>query len=237
MTIRRPARRQGAGARNDEEAAWAHCAMFRCCTGPWCDWNPSRGATWPICPGLPRRTAAPYDFTWVPRGDEARTYLHSQFQRAVEGNRPVRADPHDGSTGGGLHLLRQPPYLAEPARDGAVEIGWTWSPHGPAPGINVESKLLLFAHAFERWMSPASTSRPMRATRGPVAPRRPRRTLRRRVRSWSESWVPGKRPVPRFRHVFGHCSRVAIVREAPPASTGSPPLRRPAPGASIGTRS
>ncbi len=46
-----------------------------------------------------------------------------------------------------------------------VEIGWTWLRRSSwSTGINVETKLLLLAHAFEHAGCAGSSSRPTRAT-------------------------------------------------------------------------
>jgi RimJ/RimL family protein N-acetyltransferase len=45
------------------------------------------------------------------------------------------------------HALQRPPD-----RPDAVEIGWTWlNPTAQRTGVNVEAKLLMLTHAFERW--------------------------------------------------------------------------------------
>jgi RimJ/RimL family protein N-acetyltransferase len=45
------------------------------------------------------------------------------------------------------HPLKRPPE-----RPDAVEIGWTWlAPTAQRSGVNVEAKLLMLTHAFERW--------------------------------------------------------------------------------------
>ena len=42
-------------------------------------------------------------------------------------------------------------YLALAPEHHRLEVGWTWyAPEAWGTGVNIETKLLLFAHAFER---------------------------------------------------------------------------------------
>ena len=59
-----------------------------------------------------------YGFTWVPRRDEIDDYLHSQFQRAVEGKLiPFAQIRMTDQRAVGLYRLRQSAHLAQPDGD------------------------------------------------------------------------------------------------------------------------
>ena len=93
-----------------------------------------------------------YGFTWVPRRDEIDDYLHSQFQRAVEGKLiPFAQIRMTDQRAVGCTAYGNPRTWPNRTETSAVEIGWTWlGATAQRSGINVESKLLLFTHAFEQ---------------------------------------------------------------------------------------
>jgi N-acetyltransferase len=102
--------------------------------------------------------AADYDrsafgFTWVPRGKaEAKEYVRTQLSRARSGELIPFAQVRtaDGRAVGSTSYFnfRSLPGAGAPF---AVEIGFTWlATQAQRSGINIEAKLLLLTHAFER---------------------------------------------------------------------------------------
>jgi N-acetyltransferase len=160
--------------------------MFRYFTGPWSDWNPSRAA---------EEDRRAYGFTWVPRGDEIDDYLHSLFQRAVEGKLiPFAQIRLTDQRAVGCTAYHNPRTWPNRPETSAVEIGWTWlGATAQRSGINIESKLLLFTYAFEELgvarvdiKTDARNEKSRRAVEGLGA------QFEGVLRSWSESWAPGE---------------------------------------------
>ena len=136
-----------------------------------------------------------YGFTWVPRRDEIDDYLHSQFQRAVEGKLiPFAQIRMTDQRAVGCTAYGNPRTWPNRTETSAVEIGWTWlGATAQRSGINVESKLLLFTHAFDQLgvarvdiKTDARNEKSRRAIQGLGA------QFEGVLRSWSESWAPGE---------------------------------------------
>ena len=136
-----------------------------------------------------------YGFTWVPRGDEIDDYLHSQFQRAVEGKLiPFAQIRMTDQRAVGCTAYGNPRTWPDRPATSAVEIGWTWlGATAQRSGINVEAKLLLFAYAFEQLgvarvdiKTDARNEKSRRAIEGLSV------HFEGVLRSWSESWAPGE---------------------------------------------
>jgi RimJ/RimL family protein N-acetyltransferase len=137
-----------------------------------------------------------YAFTWVPCADEVEDYLHSLFQRTVEGRLipfvqiRVRDQRAVGCTSYG-----NPRTWPDRPDISAVEIGWTWlAASAQRTGINVEAKLLLLTHAFEHLgvarvdiKTDARNERSRRAIEALGA------HFEGVLRSWSESWVSAEK--------------------------------------------
>lgn len=94
-----------------------------------------------------------FDFTWVPHGKaEATEYVRTQLSRARSGELVPFAQVRtaDGRAVGSTSYFnfRSLPRSTAPF---AVEIGFTWlAASAQGSGINIEAKLLLLSHAFER---------------------------------------------------------------------------------------
>jgi len=136
-----------------------------------------------------------YGFTWVPRSDEIDDYLHSQFQRAVEGKLiPFAQIRMTDQRAVGCTAYGNPRTWPNRPETSAVEIGWTWlGATAQRSGINVESKLLLFTYAFEQLgvarvdiKTDARNEKSRRAIEGLGV------HFEGVLRSWSESWAPGE---------------------------------------------
>ncbi|MFL5437901.1 MAG: GNAT family N-acetyltransferase [Myxococcales bacterium] len=111
--------------------------------------------------GVARGPRETYRLTFVPEGPEAmRTYIQTALSLRDAGAAvpfaTVRlADGRVvGSTRfGNLEYWAWPAGArSPPAPPDAVEIGWTWlAADAQRTAINTEAKLLMLAHAFERW--------------------------------------------------------------------------------------
>ena len=94
---------------------------------------------------------APEIWRWLAPVGSSRDYFDRWFELSMsaqrEGSEGVFAT-RDRRSGA---LVGSTRYLAVRPADRVVEIGWTWlNPSAWRSGVNVEQKLLLFEHAFER---------------------------------------------------------------------------------------
>ncbi|MFI2412154.1 GNAT family N-acetyltransferase [Streptomyces sp. NPDC018947] len=92
-----------------------------------------------------------YGFTWVPRAEEIHAYLDARAARAATGRLAPFAQISlaSGRAVGTTAYWEPRSWLTEDRLD-AVEVGFTWlARSAQGTGINAESKLLLFRHAFE----------------------------------------------------------------------------------------
>jgi RimJ/RimL family protein N-acetyltransferase len=136
-----------------------------------------------------------YRFTWVPRSSEIEEYLDSHFRRRQSGKfLPFAQIRLADDRAVGCTSFWDP--RAWPGRSElcAVEIGFTWlGASAQRTGINLESKLLLFRHAFEHLgvarvdlKTDARNERSRNAIEGLGA------QFEGVLRNWSQSWVPGE---------------------------------------------
>jgi RimJ/RimL family protein N-acetyltransferase len=136
-----------------------------------------------------------YGYTWVPRAAEVGGYIDAQLARAATGRLAPYAQIST-STGRAVGATAYWEPRLWPAGDRlcAVEVGFTWlAASAQGSGLNVESKLLLFRHAFEVWQvarvdlkTDARNSRSRAAIEGLGA------RLEGVLRNWSQSWAPGE---------------------------------------------
>ncbi|MCN9239365.1 GNAT family N-acetyltransferase [Streptomyces sp. RY43-2] len=135
-----------------------------------------------------------YAFTSVPRSHEVGAYIEAHLARAAAGRLAPYAQiaVATGRVVGTTSYWEPRCWLSEDRLD-AIEVGFTWlARSAQGTGINAESKLLLFRHAFEEWgvarvdlLSDARNSR-SRAAIESVGAR-----LEGVLRNWSRSWAPG----------------------------------------------
>lgn len=101
--------------------------------------------------GLREAAADPAIWTWLTaRGDDPAVFagVFAAALAAREAGSEVPFAVLDARGGGTLGSTR---YLALRPEHRGLEIGWTWyAPPAWRTGVNVETKLLLLAHAFER---------------------------------------------------------------------------------------
>lgn len=136
-----------------------------------------------------------YAYTWVPRADEVGAYIDAQLARAATG----RLAPHAQislATGRavGATAYWEPRSWRDEDRLDAIEVGFTWlAGSAQGTGINAESKLLLFRHAFEEWaVSRVDLKTDARNSRSRAAIERAGARFEGVLRNWSRSWAPGE---------------------------------------------
>ena len=137
-----------------------------------------------------------FSHTWVPRQTELRQYIGRQLQQAETGKLAPFAQIRlsDNRAVGCTAYWEPRAWPGRPSDPCAVEIGWTWlASSAQGTGINVEAKLLLLRHAFERLgvarvdiKTDARNLRSRRAIEGLGA------TFEGVLRKWSQSWAPGE---------------------------------------------
>ena len=91
-----------------------------------------------------------YGFTWVPTAAEVGPYIEAQLARAATGRLAPYAQVATSSGRAVGATAYWDPRLW-PAGDQlcAIEVGFTWlATSAQGTGLNAESKLLLFGHAF-----------------------------------------------------------------------------------------
>ena len=136
-----------------------------------------------------------YGFTWVPNVSEIEEYLDAQLQRAESGKLAPFAQVcvTDGRAVG-CTAFWDPRYWPGRSELCAIEIGFTWlAGSAQGTGVNIEAKLLLLEHAFERLgvarvdlKTDARNGRSRRAIEGIGA------HFEGVLRNWSQSWAPGE---------------------------------------------
>jgi RimJ/RimL family protein N-acetyltransferase len=98
-----------------------------------------------------RAAQAPEIWRWLAHLGNSREYFDRWFALAMEAQREGREGVFASRDRRSGELVGSTRYLAVRPADRVVEIGWTWlNPVAWRSGLNVEQKLLLFGHAFER---------------------------------------------------------------------------------------
>ncbi|MGW7607243.1 GNAT family N-acetyltransferase [Streptomyces sp. NPDC054766] len=136
-----------------------------------------------------------YAFTWVPRADEVGDYVDAQLARAATGMLAPYAQVSLASGRAvGATSYWEPRCWRTDDRLDAVEVGFTWlGSSAQGTGLNAESKLLLFRHAFEEWrVSRVDLKTDARNSRSRAAIERTGARLEGVLRNWSRSWAPGE---------------------------------------------
>jgi N-acetyltransferase len=193
MTVRQPAFRQGANARNDEEVF-----MTVPLDVPELQGSLVRLEKLAVHHAVQLAQAAAdkreaFGFTWVPHGEAAALeYVRTQLGRA--GMIPfAQVSTRTGRAVGSTSLFN---FRGLPGRAGpfAAEIGFTWvAGAAQRSGVNVEAKLLLLTYAFEQvgvervdFKTDARNERSRRALAGVGA------QFEGVLRKFSQSWAPGE---------------------------------------------
>lgn len=136
-----------------------------------------------------------YEFTWVPRADEVAAYVDAQLARAATGRLAPYAQISraTGRAVGATSYWEPRSWLSDDKLD-AIEVGFTWlARSAQGTGVNAESKLLLFRHAFEEWtVSRIDLKTDARNTRSRAAIENVGARFEGVLRNWSRSWAPGE---------------------------------------------
>jgi RimJ/RimL family protein N-acetyltransferase len=136
-----------------------------------------------------------YGFTWVPRAIEVGDYIETQLGRASTGTMAPYAQVQLASGRAvGATSFWNPRLWPGQRKLCAVEIGFTWlAASAQGTGINLESKLLLFRHAFEQWnVARVDLKTDARNKRSRAAIEASGAKFEGVLRSWSQSWAPGE---------------------------------------------
>ncbi|WP_155054833.1 GNAT family N-acetyltransferase [Streptomyces blattellae] len=136
-----------------------------------------------------------YEFTWVPRAEEAGAYIDAQLARAATGRLAPYAQVSvaSGRAVGTTSYWEPRSWLSDDRLD-AIEVGFTWlAASAQGTGLNAEAKLLLFRHAFEEWaVSRVDLKTDARNTRSRAAIAATGAHFEGVLRNWSRSWAPGE---------------------------------------------
>ncbi|MEU7468383.1 GNAT family protein [Streptomyces sp. NPDC044984] len=136
-----------------------------------------------------------YAYTWVPGADEVGAYIDAQLARAATGRLAPYAQISlaTGRAVGATAYWEPRSWLGEDRLD-AIEVGFTWlARSAQGTGVNAESKLLLFGHAFEEWgVARVDLKTDARNTRSRTAIERTGARFEGVLRNWSRSWAPGE---------------------------------------------
>ncbi|OIJ85031.1 GNAT family N-acetyltransferase [Streptomyces colonosanans] len=135
-----------------------------------------------------------YAFTSVPRVHEVGDYIEAHLTRAAAGRLAPYAQISvaTGRVVGTTSYCEPRCWLSEDQLD-AIEVGFTWlARSAQGTGINAESKLLLFRHAFEEWgVSRVDLLSDARNGRSRAAIESVGARLEGVLRNWSRSRTPG----------------------------------------------
>ncbi|MEU4168500.1 GNAT family protein [Streptomyces sp. NPDC026665] len=146
-----------------------------------------------------------YAFTWVPRADEVGDYVDAQLARAATGRlAPYAQISLASGRAVGATSYWEPRCWRSDDRLDAVEVGFTWlAASAQGTGLNAESKLLLFRHAFEEWgVARVDLKTDARNARSRAAIASTGARLEGVLRNWSRSWAPGEDGLLRDSAVF-----------------------------------
>ncbi|SEG22690.1 Protein N-acetyltransferase, RimJ/RimL family [Nonomuraea solani] len=154
-----------------------------------------------------------YEFTWVPEAAEVGGYIEAQLERAATGRLAPYAQVAKASGRAmGATAFWDPRFWPGGERLCAVEVGFTWlAKSAQGTGLNLESKLLLFGHAFEEWdVARVDLKTDARNGRSRAAIEKTGARFEGVLRSWSPSWAPGEDGLLRDSAMFS-----VIAREWP----------------------
>ncbi len=136
-----------------------------------------------------------YAFTWVPTPDEVDAYIDGQLERAATGRlAPYAQISLASGRAVGATAFWDPRLWPGTGRLYAIEVGFTWlAASAQGTGLNAESKLLLFRHAFENWgVDRVDLKTDARNSRSRAAIEAAGARFEGVLRSWSRSWAPGE---------------------------------------------
>jgi len=101
--------------------------------------------------GLWEAARPPEIWAWLAHIGESRDYFDRWLRISLDAARSGEEGPFATRERRSGKLIGSSRYLNVRAADRALEIGWTWlTPGAWGTGANVEAKLLMLEHAFER---------------------------------------------------------------------------------------
>jgi RimJ/RimL family protein N-acetyltransferase len=101
--------------------------------------------------GLWQAAQAPEIWEWLAHIGSSRDYFDRWLEMSLESARAGEEGPFATRMRGSGELVGSSRYLNVREWDRVVEVGWTWlNPRAWRTGANVEAKLLMLGHAFER---------------------------------------------------------------------------------------
>ena len=101
--------------------------------------------------GLWQAAQAPEIWQWLARVGSSRDYFDRWMEISLAAAREGREGVFATRRRADGELVGSSRYLNVRPADRVVEIGWTWlNPSAWRSGVNIEAKLLMFEHAFER---------------------------------------------------------------------------------------
>lgn len=101
--------------------------------------------------GLWQAAQAPEIWQWLAHIGSSREYFDRWMEISLEAAREGREGVFATRRRADGELVGSSRYLNVRPADRVVEIGWTWlNPSAWRSGVNVEAKLLMMGHAFER---------------------------------------------------------------------------------------
>jgi RimJ/RimL family protein N-acetyltransferase len=136
-----------------------------------------------------------YGFTWVPTAADVGDYIDAQHARVATGRLAPYAQIDTASGRAvGATAYWEPRVWPETDKLYAVEVGFSWlAGSAQGTGLNLESKLLLFRHAFENWgVARVDLKTDARNSRSRAAITAVGAQFEGVLRSWSRSWAPGE---------------------------------------------
>jgi RimJ/RimL family protein N-acetyltransferase len=137
-----------------------------------------------------------FGYTWVPRRSDIDQYIAHQLQQAESGKLTPLAQIRlsDNRAVGCTAYFDPRAWPGRPNEPCAVGIGWTWlAASAQGAGINIEAKLLLLRHAFERLgVARVDITTDARNDRSRRAIEKLGATFEGILRQWSPSRVPGE---------------------------------------------
>ncbi|MFF4539360.1 GNAT family N-acetyltransferase [Streptomyces aureus] len=182
-----------------------------------------------------------YAFTWVPRAHEVADYVDAQLARAATGMlAPYAQISLASGRAVGATSYWEPRSWRSDDRLDAVEVGFTWlASSAQGTGLNAESKLLLFGHAFEEWgVARVDLKTDARNARSRAAIAATGARLEGVLRNWSRSWAPGEEGLLRDSAIFSvtagewpECRERLAARVAGAVARGAEAGNRAAAGA------
>lgn len=142
-----------------------------------------------------REDRGSYGYTLVPTADGVGRYIDEQSKRAATGRlAPYAQIAKSTGRAVGASAYWDPRLRPDGKRLFAINVGFTWlAASAQGSGLNTESKLLLFGHAFEDWqVDRVDLTTDARNERSRAAIAAVGAQFEGVLRNWGRSWAPGE---------------------------------------------